>query len=257
MDNRCPNCGTRNNAYATKCSKCETSLEQVIRDQRSSLMDIRAFSIVYLITSVIGTVSFVYDYVTTGSFSYGYFSSVPTITPGQEQNVMTSSLYPLVILSGLSAAVTLVSVYFLRSGYMKLRRYDYDFSSPITGTTMIFIGLIMLVIGIFALLSLIIAILPGLLQNPPVFSSTALAQLGLVGILVLIGAILLLIGVILGILLGLHRIAGKFDEGMFEVSWIIYIISVFFQPLGIIASILSFVGSNRTISRLDDKSMVQ
>lgn len=254
MDNRCPSCGTRNNAYATKCKKCDNPLDQLLRDQKSSITDIRAFSIVYFITSVIGTASFVYNYITTGKFSYGYFSSVPSINTAQAQAVLTSTLYPLEILAGLSAVITLVSIFFLRSGYGKLRRYDFDFSSPITGTTMIFVGLIMLVVGIIALLAFFIAIIPGLLQNPPVFSSTSIAQLGLVAIVVLIGGILFIIGVILSILLGLHRLAGKFDEGMFEGAWVMYLISLIFQPIGIIAAIMSYAGSNRTIKRLDESS---
>lgn len=252
MENRCPNCGYKNEPYATKCEKCGNSLSELLKIQRSSLMDVRMFSIIYLIVSAIGTASFIYNELGFGRLTFGYFSNVPNITPGQVQSAIVPELYILEIFSVVSAIISLVAIYFLRSGYKRMYKYDRELSTPLTGTTLVFVGLLMVVIGVIVLIALLASVLPGLLQNPPVYNVGALAGLGFAGILVVLGAILLLIGVILAILLGLHKLGVKFDEGMFDAAWILYLISVFFQPIGLIASYLSFEASRRTIRRIDE-----
>ncbi|AKA49036.1 hypothetical protein IX51_07900 [uncultured archaeon] len=227
-------------------------MEHVLQDQKRSMMDIRVFSIIYLITAAIGTGDFIYRYTVGGQFTFGYFSNIPNVNPGQVQSAFAPYLYIFEILGAISAIVTLVSIFFLRSGFKTLFKHDKEFGTPVTGTTLIFAGLIIVVVGVFVLVALLLTMLPGLLQNPPVFSLSNIAAIGGVGIIVAIGAILLLVGLIMGILIGLHRLAVKFEDGMFEAAWILYIIAFFFSPIGLIAAYLSLEGTNHTMKRLDE-----
>ncbi len=251
MENRCRECGYQNEPYASKCSKCGTSFEHIINEKKRSMKEFRVFSIIYLITSAIGTGDFIYRYVFAGQFSYGIFSNVPSVNPGQVQSAITPLLYIFEIIAGVSAIITLVSIYFLRNGFKILAKEDRDFSTPVTGTTLIFVGLIMVIVALLIVVALLVTMLPGLLQPTPTFNLASLATLAGVGFLVVIGAIIFLAGIIMGMLIGLHRLAVVFDEGMFDAAWILYLISFFFSPIGLVAAYLSYAGTKKTERRLD------
>lgn len=254
MENRCTECGYRNDSYAAKCSKCGASLEGILKDQRRGMLDVRVFSIIYIITAAIGTADFIYRYSAAGQVTYGYFSSVPSLTSAQFESTVLPYLYIFEILAAFSAIVTLVSMFFLRSGFKTLYSHDKEFSTPLTGITLIFVGLIIVAIGAFVLVALLLSMLPGLLQSPPTYSIGSITTLVGVGLIVVLGAILLFIGVILGLLIGFHRLAVKFDDGLFDAAWVLYIISFFFAPIGLVAAYLSYAASNRTVRRIDEAS---
>lgn len=252
MDNRCSSCGYVNEPYAPKCSKCGVSFQESLNEKKGSMNDFRLFSILYLITSLVGTGNLIYRYVVMRQFTYGIFSGVPSFNSQQVQNIVTPMLYLAEIIAAISAIVTLISIIYLRRGFKTLSKRDNNFNTSVTGTTLIFAGLIMVVVALLVLVSLLVTALPGLLQPTPTFNTGSLAGIAGAGLLILAGGVVLIVGVIMGIILGLHKLSVKFDESMFEVSWILYLVSFFFSPLGIVAAYFSYAGTNRTSKRIDE-----
>lgn len=250
MDNRCPNCGYPNGTYETRCRKCGGTLEEVLKTEKSAMNDMRVFSLIYLVTAVIGTVTFVYRYIGFNQFSYGFFSNVPNITPGQAISAVTPYMFVFEAISGISIIITLVSVFFLRGGLKKLKKLDEEFDSPHLGTTLFFVGLVLVAISTFALLLLLIGMIPDLSRSPPAIPFNILAILAPVAIVLVVGAIVLIVGVILAVILGLHRIAEKFDDSRFEAAWVLYIIGIFFAPVSLIAAYLSYDGASSSMKKI-------
>lgn len=260
MPRRCPYCGTENRLSAENCSKCQNSLEHISQEEHKSLKDLRVFSIVFLITSLISTGEFAYNVASTSilgnPYGFGLTSIFTTIATPFSTTGLTTFFLIVEIFFVVILFVYCVSFIYLRASFSKLRKFDFSFSTPTTGTTLLIIGIILALIGFGLILAYIFPLLNSLSgttpANPTAIPTAALGFVILGGFGAGIGALLLLIGYIIGVLLGLHRLALKFEDSYFDYGLVLIIVSLFFSPIGLIAAVLIFLGVKRSKQRLDN-----
>ncbi len=247
----CPNCGTRNKMGNIKCPKCENSLLPVIDSEITALKDMRVYSIIVLVFAAFGTLSFALNIINTGSIaSGGLFSLFGLGLSGPISSTITTLFILLEVVIIVSLFFQIVSYIYLRSCFSKLRPADYNFSSPKTGTTLLIIGLTLAMVGLAVLLALIFPLISANPGNITTQTPYVLAIFALAGFVVIIGGILTLIGYIMGVLIGTHRMATKFEEPMFDIGWILLLVSLFFSPLALASGILFLQGTITTRKRL-------
>jgi magnesium-transporting ATPase (P-type) len=187
-------------------------------DEIAALEDIKSFSLLGIIATLILGVGLF------AVFFSGFTSVLSSPHVGLFAAIGTVILAIIVIVIG--AIIYLIALFKLRSGYMKIRNIDPSFGISYTGTTLILIGLILLIIG--AILTLVI-----------------------VGIfLVIIGAILLFIGEILALIVGAFKLNGRYNETLFLVAGILFIIGIFISIFTFIGMILFYIATNNVLNRL-------
>lgn len=251
MSRTCPNCATVNKMGTIECPKCGNSLLPIIDREVSSLSDLRVFSIILLLFGILNTAVYVLNVVDTGSYLSGGFLSMLGLNG---TNLNSSNLTTLFLLVEVGFVVTLfleiLSYVYLRAGFSKLAENDYNYETPKTGVTLLIAGGILVMVG----LSVILALLGPLIlaaQTGNVTSNLGLiALLGASGIIAIIGGLIFLVGYILGVLLGFRRTAGKFEEPLFDIGWILLLISIFFSPLSLVSAVLFLMATSTTRQRL-------
>lgn len=252
MARRCPQCGTSSMMGTTVCPKCGNSLLPVIDEEISSLADMKVYSIIVLVFAVFDTISFVLNVIGYGSFvGGGIFSFLNLTGTNITTSTVNSLLFVIEIILIVSMFFEIVSFIYLRACFSKLMGHDMEFSTPKTGVTLLIVGLILVMIGasviIASLAPLLLSSQSGSIANDP----GLLLIFGMSAILAAIGGILLFIGYIMGALIGLHRIATKFEESLFDIGWIFLIISLFFAPLALVSGIVFVQGTRVSVQRLE------
>jgi len=176
-----------------------------------ALRNIKSFSLLAIIgTLLIGVSSF--------SVLFGFLSFRPI--------GITAGIVTFFALFIIGAIILLISLFRLREGYSKLRNIDSRFGICYTGTTLIFIGLIIAIIG--AILSIVLIGLP----------------------ILILGSIIYLIGWILSLIVGAFQLNSRYQESLFLVAGILFIIGLFVQILLFIGVILLYEGTSSVIRRL-------
>lgn len=262
MPTRCPSCGTYNSLGAINCTKCQNSLEHISLEAHKSLKDLRAFGIIFLITSIISVAEFGLNLAGTTFFGTGLGLRLTSILSGLTTSLSSSNLTVFLLIIEVVSVVFLfvecISFIYLRSSFTKLRKFDFNFSTPATGTNLLIVGIIMALVGIGVVLAFLFPLIGSLGLTTAIPTALPLATLGLIalgGLVGTIGALLVLIGYIIGVLLGLHRLSSKFEESYFDYALVLIIVSLFFTPLGLIAAALVIWGTRRSGQRLKDADL--
>lgn len=246
----CPSCGTTSMMGTTLCPKCGNSLLPVIDNEISALNEMKVYAIIVLVFAVLGTTSYALDIINTGNYANSGFLTFLGIANLGASSSITTLFVILEIVVVASIFFQIISFVYLRTCFSKLLRQDYMFSTPKTGVTILIIGLSLAMVGIAVILALLLPLVltsqGGNLANNP----DLIVIVGLSALLAFIGGLLAFIGYIMGALLGIHRLATKFEESMFDWGWILLIISLFFSPLALVSGILFLQGTSVTKRRL-------
>lgn len=262
MPTRCPSCGTHNLRGAIKCSGCQFSFEHISQEEMKSLKNLHVFAIIFLITAVISALDFTINVLATTLYGASFNYGLTAVFSGLTTSFSSSNLTIFVLLfEAILVAILFVqclSFIYLRSSFIKLREFDFNFSTPTTGTTLLIVGVILAIIGFGVLLAFLIPLLGSLGPTPSSQATLPLAALGAValgGFVGIIGGLLLVIGYIIGLLLGLHRLARKFEESYFDFALVMIIVALLFTPLELIAAILIIMGTRKSRQRIEDGSL--
>lgn len=262
MPRRCPICGSYNSLGAIKCKQCQNSIEFISQEDQRSLKDIRGFGIIFLITAIVAVSEFALSSVNSSVPGSGLGFWLASILNGLSYTNLTTGLTTTLLIleavSVLALFVECVSFIYLRSSFIKLKKFDYNFSTPLTGTTLLIVGIVMAIIGLGTVLAFIFPLLNTIGNPNATPSNFPVASLGAIlfgGFFGGIGLLLLVIGYIMGVLLGLHRLATKFEESFFDYALVLVIISVLFSPAGLIAAILVLLGVGRSQQRIKDSAL--
>lgn len=251
MSRRCPRCGTTNILETKVCEKCGNSFDEQINKEILALKDIRVYGLLILIMGIVSVVEYALNIVNYGSYTSSGFLSL--FSGLNSQNLASQLSFLFVILEAIiviSLVIEIIAIVFLRAGFIKLRKGDYDFSTPTTGSTLLIIGLILGMIGIVVVLALFVPFISEVSQGSNPVLTSSLGGIVAGGLITALGGLLILIGYIIGVLLGLHRLSDKFEQPYFEYSWILLLISIVFSPLSLVAGILLYLGSNSTSEKL-------
>ncbi len=261
MPRRCPNCGTYNSLGSETCSKCQNSLEHIAQEEEKSLKDLRVFGIIFLITAIASTGEYIYNIVATtisgAGVGPGLTSLLSGVTSSLSLSSITTYLFVVEILAVIILFIEAISFVYLRSSFNKLRKFDYSFSTPSTGTTLLVIGIIMTIVGFGLILAFIFPLLGAATTSPSTFPLSILGAILLGAIVGGIGGLLLFIGFIIGVLLGLHRLSKKFEESYFDYALVLIIVSILFTPLFLLAAIFILLGIKRSGNRIKDAALEQ
>lgn len=251
MARKCPSCGAENRMGDAACSRCGQSMETVIEAEKSSLKEIRSFSFLALAMSLVGSAAYVLNFYGFGISNISRLTGLAgNFTIQDLINLLSGILVYLEVVVIITMGILAVSAVFLHRGYSQLSRNDAWFSSPQIGSTLLFSGVILAAAGIVVILVLLVPLLDYVQQNPSSISGPAFGGVTSAAVIAGLGSLLMLFGYIIGILLGIHRLATKFEEPMFDYAWITFLISLFFIPVGIVAAILTLEGVRNTTSRL-------
>ncbi len=250
----CPKCGSENDDTAQTCITCGAPLTisagsspdtaEKNRLYLQGVINLRYYTIVGFLSLIAGIAL---DFVFLRSFSYGYLVGPLGAAFGgasfNTSNVGTLLAYSEIALI-VSAVLTLIGVFMLYRGFVVLKSLGSEFSVGRTGAILEFIGMILVVLGVIGLLAIVLpAISLGNTTTPASISpSEAGAILG-IAFLVLIAAIILLVGIIM-VLVGLFRVGTHFNNSLVKVGAILTLF------LGIIGTILLFIGFTDIISHL-------
>ncbi len=262
MPTRCPSCATYNLLGASKCSKCQFSLEHISLIEKKSLKDLRLFSIIFLITAVISTLDFVINVLATTLYGASLNYGLTAVFTGLTTSFSTSNLTVFVLVfEAILVAILFVqclSFIYLRSSFTKLREFDFNFSTPATGTSLLIVGIILAIIGFGAVLAFLFPLIGSLGPSPTSQTTLPIAALGAValgGFVGIIGGLLLVIGYVIGVLLGLHKLSRKFEESYFDYALVLILVSLVFTPAELIAAILIIMGTRKSNQRIEDGSL--
>lgn len=258
MPRRCPNCGTYNGLGSVNCTRCQNSLEHVFQEEEKSLKDLRIYGIIFLITAIGLTLEFGVNIASSSYLGGGFGLGMTSFLSGLIFSNLSVLFLAVEAFSVIILFVEAISFVYLRSSFNNLKKYDYSFSTPATGMTLLVIGIIMAIIGLGAALALLFPLL-GSSGNTPVTPTTIpLATFGIIALSALvglIGGILLFIGYIMGVLLGLHRLSIRFEESYFDYTIILIIVSLLFTPISLIAAILVLLGIRKSKQRINDAGL--
>lgn len=250
----CPECGFANDDDAKTCTFCRTSL--VLTDSNSQdagahdktylqgIMDLRNYTILGFISLIVGIAV---NYVTLKTFSYDYLVG-PLGTAFGGASLNTADLSTALVYSELALAassiLSIIGFYLLFRGFGILKALSLDFSVGRTGATLEISGMGLLLLGVIGLLAILLPVIN--LGNSSAATTLAQSELGsILGIVILlfIALLLLLVGVIM-VLIGIYRVGVRFDSSLVQVGAVL----TFF--LGIIGTILLFIGFTKIINVL-------
>lgn len=125
-------------------------------------------------------------------------------------------------------AIGAYSIFVLRSAFRILSRIDRMFHTPASLVTVLIIGFVV----IFPALIIIIA------AGTAAPAALSTGMLIVVGFMMIVGLVLLVLGVI-GLLIGLWRIGTRYNDSLYKIAAIFYIIPF----LGVVSSILIYAAS--------------
>lgn len=251
MARRCPNCGTENLLESRTCEKCGSSFEETLNREILAIKDVKVYSLLVLIMAFVSTAQYILNLLGNEPLtSSGFLSLFSGLNVANATGQITVLFFLAEIVIIATLVVQILGIIYLRAGFQKLVKGDYDFSTPATGSSLLIVGLILGMIGVVVVIALIIPFIGSLSQgSTPIFTG-ALGGVIAGGLLAALGGLLILIGYIIGVLLGLHRLASKFEEPLFDYGWVLLLISLFFTPLSIVAGYLFYRASTSTVEKL-------
>ncbi len=182
-----------------------------------------------------------------GTFPYGYIVGGVGASLGAV-SFTSGNFDTLLAYAGIISSVTTVlaiaGIFMLYRGFGTLRELDEKFSLGRTGTILEVVGMVMLLVGTIALIS----IMPSLLAvaNGPTAGSAMQAEFGTILAtiaLIAVAAIITLVGMIF-VIIGLFRVGSQFNNSLVEVGAILILF------LGIIGTILLYLGLTEIINKL-------
>lgn len=253
----CPKCGYENDEGTETCVSCGASLSAPTTDSSvasdkakkflEGLIYLRNYTIIGFLSIIVGlAMNFVFLNTVSYSYLVGPLGAAFGGSSINSSNVSSLAAYSEIALT-VSAVLTLFGFFMLYRGFDVLKTADRQFSIGKTGTILEMVGMILVVLGAVGLLSVVLPIAGQGTLTPGSISSSQIGTLLLLAVMVLVAAIILLVGLIMA-LIGIYRVGGVFNNSVVKVG---AILTVF---LGIVGTILLFVGFNGIIKELREKS---
>lgn len=167
-------------------------------------------------------------------------------------NVLLSNRTGAMSLSALTGIITLgislssivlwiIAIMYIRAAFRFLLPVDLNFKTPLSLSFGLYLGFILSFIG------LVLTIVSATMLGPSTNFGDLAVGLLIGGVLTLLGGVAALLVGLVGLLLGIWRFGSRYDDGIFKVAAILYIIPV----ASIAAPILIFYGAGAVEKRLN------
>jgi hypothetical protein len=166
---------------------------------------------------------------------------------------VVSAVALLLVLSLIAVGIVLYAIFGkIRPGMRQLSEVDNGFRICYTGTTLMLVGLVILVLGLIVLAAVFAA--AGF--SPEAFKGTVVSGLILALGVLLIGGIIAFIGNILTFVVGAFKLHGKYQNSLYMAAGILFVIDIalllvgFSGILTLVGYILMYIALGDTINRL-------
>ncbi len=164
-----------------------------------------------------------------------------------------SAVVFLLVLSLVAVGIVLYAIFGkIRPGMRQLSEVDSGFRICYTGTTLMLVGLVILVLGLIVLAAVFAA--AGF--SPEALRGTVVSGLILALGVLLIGGIIGLIGHIMTFVVGAFKLHGKYQNSLYMVAGILFVVDIALLLVGIsgiltlVGYILMYIALGDTINRL-------
>ena len=232
----CPNCGAKIDKDAVICPACGVSQTGSsgfgsINNQQQSTFTVSSRDLDGIknvkTASLLGIIGIILGLVGAGAVESAILSRGLSGSP-------LTAIPALFFVALVGIIIGFISILFYRAAFRDLREVDGRmFGTPYTFTTVLLVGLAILILALLVLLG--------------GFEALSLSLVLFGAVLAIIAAILLILGDIIGIILGLWRVGERYDNTLIKVGAIFYIIPY----LDVLAPVLVFIGANSVEKKLE------
>jgi hypothetical protein len=139
----------------------------------------------------------------------------------------------------------------IRPGMRRLSEIDDGFRISYTGTTLILVGLVIMVLGLIV----VVAVFAAAGSSPETMRGAVIGGLTLFGVLV-IGAIIALIGNILTFVVGAFKLQSRYQNSLYMAAGILFVIDIALLLVGssgiltLVGYVLMYIALGDTINKL-------
>jgi hypothetical protein len=158
----------------------------------------------------------------------------------------------LLILLLVAVGIALYAIFGkIRPGMRQLSEIDDGFRISYTGTTLILVGLVIMVLGLIV----VVAVFAAAGSSPETMRGAVIGGLTLFGVLV-IGAIIALIGNILTFVVGAFKLQSRYQNSLYMAAGILFVIDIalllvgFSGILTLVGYVLMYIALGDTINKL-------
>ena len=158
----------------------------------------------------------------------------------------------LLILLLVAVGIALYAIFGkIRPGMRQLSEIDDGFRISYTGTTLILVGLVIMVLGLIV----VVAVFAAAGSSPETMRGAVIGGLTLFGVLV-IGAIIALIGNILTFVVGSFKLQSRYQNSLYMAAGILFVIGIAFLLVGfsgiltLVGYVLMYIALGDTINKL-------
>ena len=158
----------------------------------------------------------------------------------------------LLILLLVAVGIALYAIFGkIRPGMRQLSEIDDGFRISYTGTTLILVGLVIMVLGLIV----VVAVFAAAGSSPETMRGAVIGGLTLFGVLV-IGAIIALIGNILTFVVGAFKLQSRYQNSLYMAAGILFVIDIALLLVGssgiltLVGYVLMYIALGDTINKL-------
>jgi hypothetical protein len=215
----------------------------------SALRTLRSGFLFLLVAVIMGIVAVLAGLISIIA-AFGFMAAAPH-GPSAFAGVI-GAVATLLILLLVAVGIALYAIFGkIRPGMRQLSEIDDGFRISYTGTTLILVGLVIMVLGLIV----VVAVFAAAGSSPETMRGAVIGGLTLFGVLV-IGAIIALIGNILTFVVGAFKLQSRYQNSLYMAAGILFVIDIalllvgFSGILTLVGYVLMYIALGDTINKL-------
>jgi hypothetical protein len=215
----------------------------------SALKTLRSGFLFLLVAVIVGIVAVLAGLIFIIA-AFGFMAAAPH-GPSAFAGVI-GAVATLLILLLVAVGIALYAIFGkIRPGMRQLSEIDDGFRISYTGTTLILVGLVIMVLGLIV----VVAVFAAAGSSPETMRGAVIGGLTLFGVLV-IGAIIALIGNILTFVVGAFKLQSRYQNSLYMAAGILFVIDIALLLVGssgiltLVGYVLMYIALGDTINKL-------
>jgi hypothetical protein len=215
----------------------------------SALRTLRGGFLFLLVAVIVGIVAVLAGLISIIA-AFGFMAAAPH-GPSAFAGVI-GAVATLLILLLVAVGIALYAIFGkIRPGMRQLSEIDDGFRISYTGTTLILVGLVIMVLGLIV----VVTVFAAAGSSPETMRGAVIGGLTLFGVLV-IGAIIALIGNILTFVVGAFKLQSRYQNSLYMAAGILFVIDIALLLVGssgiltLVGYVLMYIALGDTINKL-------